>query len=227
MATAIHPSPQEPKQLTFDVFEYLSFATLDIIGITGFNFDFRALPSCLEQTTPSHDVKNSAPYGDEEARLKNAGHDISAFLAQVSSPALPFPFLLLVKGFITFLRVLDKSYVRPFIRPILERLGLDKQSGQAHQLRQIFRGIGTKLVRREKQNGVKGRPSKRDKEECADIGQGRDLLSLMMKSNMASNLPADKRMTVEQILEEIPTFMLAGELCLSLLLAMILTLRRS
>ncbi|PVG01515.1 cytochrome P450 [Serendipita vermifera] len=207
--TPIPTQSEKSTELTFDVFEYLSYATLDIIGLTGFNFDFRALPSCL-QSNSSHGVKSNASHENEEDNLDNAWHVIGSILAQISSPTAPFPVLLFCKGFIPFLRIIDESYVRPFFRPILTRLGLDRQSGQAHRVQAIFRAIGMHLIRREKQNGVKGRPTKREKEEGADLGQGRDLLSLMMKSNMASNMPADKRLSISQILGEIPTFMIAG-----------------
>ncbi|KAI0273883.1 cytochrome P450 [Russula aff. rugulosa BPL654] len=40
--------------------------------------------------------------------------------------------------------------------------------------------------------------------------QGRDLLSLLMKANMATDIPEHARMTDEDILAQVPTFLLAG-----------------
>lgn len=38
----------------------------------------------------------------------------------------------------------------------------------------------------------------------------RDLLSLMIKSNMATDVPEKQRLSVDQIMHQIPTFIIAG-----------------
>ena len=39
---------------------------------------------------------------------------------------------------------------------------------------------------------------------------GKDLLSLLVRDNMASDIPEDSRMTDEEVLAQVPTFLLAG-----------------
>jgi len=41
-------------------------------------------------------------------------------------------------------------------------------------------------------------------------GKERDLLSLMIKSNMATDVPEGRRLSVDQIMHQIPTFIIAG-----------------
>lgn len=38
----------------------------------------------------------------------------------------------------------------------------------------------------------------------------RDLLSLMIKANMSTEIPVEQRLSVDQILHQIPTFLVAG-----------------
>ncbi|EPQ51721.1 cytochrome P450 [Gloeophyllum trabeum ATCC 11539] len=40
--------------------------------------------------------------------------------------------------------------------------------------------------------------------------QGRDLLSLLVKANMAEDIPENQRLTDDQVLAQVPTFMIAG-----------------
>lgn len=42
------------------------------------------------------------------------------------------------------------------------------------------------------------------------IGGEKDLLSLMIRSNMSNSVPTEQRLSVEQILQQIPTFLIAG-----------------
>lgn len=43
------------------------------------------------------------------------------------------------------------------------------------------------------------------------LGHDRDLLSLMMRSNMSTTTPPEQRLSVDQMLQQIPTFLLAGQ----------------
>jgi len=74
-----------------------------------------------------------------------------------------------------------------------------------------MRRIGLQLVR-EKQRTVL------DEQEshggtALEKGKDKDLLSLLIKSNMDKDLPAGQQLTVGQILNQIPTFLVAGERC--------------
>ncbi|CAK5282709.1 unnamed protein product [Mycena citricolor] len=64
----------------------------------------------------------------------------------------------------------------------------------------------------------------KSKAECAalgskDLGSGRDLLSILVKANMSSDVPASQRMSDAEVIAQIPTFFLAGHETSSLALA--------
>lgn len=44
------------------------------------------------------------------------------------------------------------------------------------------------------------------------IGTGRDLMSLLMKSNMSATTPSERRLTLDNILDQISTFVTVGTL---------------
>ncbi len=47
-------------------------------------------------------------------------------------------------------------------------------------------------------------------ETSSDKGKERDLLSLMIKANMDTDVPEGQRLTVDQVMQQIPTFIIAG-----------------
>jgi len=74
-----------------------------------------------------------------------------------------------------------------------------------------MRRIGLQLVR-EKQQAVLDEKASHGG-TALEKGKDKDLLSLLIKSNMDKDLPAGQQLTVEQILNQIPTFLVAGERC--------------
>jgi cytochrome P450 len=77
-------------------------------------------------------------------------------------------------------------------------------------MRKSIHSIGQSVISQKKAEilttteiGGKGRVEKRNI-------QGRDLLSLLIKANVATDIPDSARMTDEDILAQVPTFMLAG-----------------
>ncbi|CAK5266449.1 unnamed protein product [Mycena citricolor] len=64
----------------------------------------------------------------------------------------------------------------------------------------------------------------KSKAECValgskDLGSGRDLLSILVKANMSSDVPASQRMSDNEVIALIPTFFLAGHETSSIALA--------
>ncbi|KIM28538.1 hypothetical protein M408DRAFT_16272 [Serendipita vermifera MAFF 305830] len=157
-----------PTPPTVDVVHWLSRATLDIIGLAGFNYDF----STLRQ-------------GEEGTELSAAFHRFNS--------ANKFPLLLLLKGFIPILRIFE----------------FDASARQAQKLRKIMRQIGLQLIE-EKQREVMSEKASGGGTVLEEKGHDRDLLSLMIKSNMSTTTPQDQKLSVPQILNQIPTFLLAG-----------------
>ncbi|KAJ6546036.1 cytochrome P450 [Mycena vulgaris] len=146
-----------------EILSWLSKATLDIIGLAGFNYRINALGA------ESHD----AP--DELAEAFDA-----VFTAET--------------GF-SVVRLLQ-SRIRLF-RNI--PTGKDKIVGasQATMMR-----IGKKLLT----------DSKRDIAENGtfDAGRGRDLLTLLVRANTSKEIPASQRLSDEDVIAQVPTFLVAG-----------------
>ncbi|KAH9054513.1 cytochrome P450 [Lactarius vividus] len=75
---------------------------------------------------------------------------------------------------------------------------------------EVIRGVGSQLIR-DKKAAVLAELSLDASGivEKHDV-QGHDLLSLLIKSNMASDIPECMRMSDEEILSQLPTFLIAG-----------------
>jgi len=173
--------------LTVDVVHWLSRTTLDIIGLAGFNYDF-----------------NTLRQGEDGTELAAAFHGFNA--------AQEYPLLMILKGFIPPLRLIE----------------FDKGARQAQKLRRVMRKVGLQLIEDKQQKITAEKASNGgtvlEKKGVASnltssllftpyrarIGHDRDLLSLMMRSNMSTTTPPEQRLSVEQILNQIPTFLLAG-----------------
>jgi len=57
---------------------------------------------------------------------------------------------------------------------------------------------------------VQGKQCAVMEEKASEKEKERDLLSLMIKSNMATDVPEQQRLSVDQIMHQIPTFIIAG-----------------
>jgi cytochrome P450 len=72
-----------------------------------------------------------------------------------------------------------------------------------------MRRIGLALVH-EKQQAVREEKASGGG-TTLEKGTDKDLLSLLIKANMDKDLPVDQQLSIEQILNQIPTFLVAGE----------------
>lgn len=141
-----------------DALSWLSRATLDIIGLAGFNYHFDALS------------------GDPE---KNELNEAFATMFKAGTKMSVIP---LIRSFVPFLRFLKTEQ--------------DEKLGPA---RKTMSRIGNELLRESKAS---------IQEKSA--WKTRDLLSLLVKSNMATDVPEQQRMSEEDVLAQVPTFLIAG-----------------
>jgi cytochrome P450 len=86
----------------------------------------------------------------------------------------------------------------------------DSQTRVIRKAHRVMRRIGLQLI------GNKMRDVTEEKEsaggtEIEEKGHDKDLLSLMIKSNMSTTTPTEQRLSVDQILHQIPTFLGAGK----------------
>ncbi|KAJ8583795.1 cytochrome-450 hydroxylase [Rhizopogon salebrosus TDB-379] len=101
--------------------------------------------------------------------------------------------------------------------PFLNTLFPDKRVKTVHRCQETIRRVAGKLVQQKKARILDG-------EKNGSAYTGKDLLSLLLKSNVATDLPPDQRISDEDILHNINTFMFAGSDTTSLALTWTLLL---
>ncbi|KAH9016227.1 cytochrome P450 [Lactarius pseudohatsudake] len=168
-ADLISKSTRKDGKLSFNAFVWLNKVTLDIIGLTGFNYAFNSLHS--------PDEKQNELY--------------ESIRSMLTTKAGQFMFIL--------------QLFFPLFRPIPTA-----RSRVLNRSMEVMRRIGSRLIQEKKAAvlaelslGASGVVEKHDV-------QGHDLLSLLIKSNIASDMPESMRMSDEEILSQVPTFLLAG-----------------
>lgn len=150
-----------------NLLKWMSRATLDIIGLAGFNYKFDSL------TTPT-----------EKNELNNAFTNL--FRARK----------------ISIIAIMRTMF--PLLRPLLHLLPTtgDKEGRVA---RRTMRRVGTQLLQ-ESKAALLAENEKLEKTSW----KTRDLFSLLLRANMASDLPPSQRMVDEDVMAQVPTFLVAG-----------------
>ncbi|KAI0688229.1 cytochrome P450 [Cytidiella melzeri] len=149
-----------------DAMSWLSKATLDIIGLAGFNYNFDAL---------SPDVETN--------ELNEA-----------------FNTIFTTQGRLNLFVVLQAML------PIL-RIFKSKGERKSAEAQKTMRRIGLQLIAEKKASILAA--SGQSNVERKDV-LGRDLLTLLIKANMATDIPESQRLTDEEVLSQVPTFIVAG-----------------
>ncbi|CAL1709425.1 unnamed protein product [Somion occarium] len=130
-----------------DILNWLSRVTLDIIGLAGFDYEFRNLETGqLNELSEAFKVIFN---GNSRARI-----------------------ITLLREFIPILSIIPTEHSR--------RVG---------EAKRVMHRI--------------------DIVKCRDL-EGRDLLTLLLKANMATDIPANQKLSEEDVLAQIPTFLVAG-----------------
>jgi len=165
-------SSRKDEKLSLDAFMWLNKVTLDIIGLTGFNYTFDSLHS--------QDEKQNDLYGAIRT------------IVMFGEPRLLF----VLKLFFPIFRSIPTRRSRALDR------AFDK-----------VRRIGSELIQNKK-IAVLAERNTDGSGSSVPVGkqdvQGHDLLSLLIKSNIAADMPESMRMGDSEILSQIPTFLLAG-----------------
>ncbi|KAF8894149.1 cytochrome P450 [Infundibulicybe gibba] len=157
-----HQSPPHvPVRL--DVCHWISRATFDVIGLAGFDYDFRAIQ-------------------DESNELFAAYKEM--FEVAISQGRL--------------VRTVIGIYM-----PYLNALFPDRVMRTIQRCQGVIHRVAGHLIQEKKRKIAEGEAS-----GCAYVGK--DLLSLLLKSNNATDLPPEHRISDEDILNNINTFMFAG-----------------
>ncbi|KAJ7227375.1 cytochrome P450 [Mycena pura] len=141
----------------------LNKASLDIIGLAGFNYDIRALEA--DEDTPPDELIEAF----NRLCTLQTGMSISRFMRQ------QFPIL-------------------RHIPTTADRIAKESQA----EMRKIGQSI---LEERKRQVGEGA---------TFETGRGRDLLSLLVRANTAKDVPASQRLSDEDVVAQVPTFLVAG-----------------
>ncbi|KAI0360867.1 cytochrome P450 [Trametes cingulata] len=148
----------------------LSRLTLDIIGLAGFGYDFKAL--------------------DPEGKPNEL--------------SIAFRKLFLNSPNIGSVKIFLRSYF-----PIL-KLIRSKRAETVKEASAVIKRVGLQLVQERKAAILREAEEKHlDALERKDL-QGRDLLTLLIRANMAKDVPESQRLSDADVLGQIPTFLLAG-----------------
>ncbi|EIM91637.1 cytochrome P450 [Stereum hirsutum FP-91666 SS1] len=106
------------------------------------------------------------------------------------------------------------SYILQLFLPVTRIIPTERTRKQKRALNVLHR-LGHSMIEQKKIQVLKeAGPSDTSSNasgslQKADV-QGRDLLSLLMKANMASDIPEDARMSDDEIVSQIPAFLIAG-----------------
>jgi len=149
-----------------DVYQWLSRATLDTIGVAGFGYDFESL---------IHD-KNELAFAFRE--------------------------LFRVQMEMRFLNLVRMWF--PILRPFLPEPDRDTKKKSMETMRHV----GMELIQKKKAEVAKSMAG--EKPSSGTVVVGRDILSALIRANMASDVSLSQRLTDEEVLSQITTFILAG-----------------
>ncbi|EMD33503.1 hypothetical protein CERSUDRAFT_118076 [Gelatoporia subvermispora B] len=89
------------------------------------------------------------------------------------------------------------------------RLIRTKRAMRFAQAMGVMRRIGMQLVQEKKADVMKSVASEKAGVKREDL-HGRDLLTLLIRANMATDLPESLRLSDEDVLSQVPTFLVAG-----------------
>ncbi|KAI0075930.1 cytochrome P450 [Panus rudis PR-1116 ss-1] len=80
---------------------------------------------------------------------------------------------------------------------------------QVNEAQKVLHRIGMKLIQ-EKKADISAHAAAEKRGVKRDDLQGRDLLTLLIKANMATDIPESQRLSDEDVLAQVPTFLIAG-----------------
>jgi len=154
----------EPARI--NVLNSMSKATLDVIGLAGFNYNFDSL------------------------NTEGKPNELHKAFETMFRSLTGFSFLPLLKAYLPLLRIIP-----------------DARTTRITAAQKVMRRIGMQLVAEKKAEIAKLTDAG---EKSDDRLHGRDLLTLLMKANMVVDIPDNQRLSDEDVLAQVPTFLVAG-----------------
>ncbi|KAF7288855.1 Cytochrome P450 [Mycena chlorophos] len=149
----------ETGSANVEALSWLSKATLDVIGLAGFNHDINSLGGAHDELAESFE------------RIFGSGGEFS------------------------FIRLLQ------MLVPWFRRLPIDADTSVLDAQAKM-KSIGRRLLAEAKREAVENR--------TFETGHGRDLLTLLVKANTSKDIPDSQRLSDEDVIAQVPTFLVAG-----------------
>ncbi|CAG8513717.1 12913_t:CDS:2 [Acaulospora colombiana] len=177
------PSKSDEEWVPAEMVSYLSCTTLDIIGMAGFNYSFGSLKTLVNNTT-----KKTSATAVKGETSQNKDPLASALSRTLDATTTGFPILQLLKTHL----------------PIFRLITFDRRTRTNNKSRAIIHEIGKQIVSERKRAIAEEKNGGMDQ-----TGGSKDLLTLLIKANLADN-GTDQRLTDEEVMNQIPTFFLAG-----------------
>ncbi|KAF7288326.1 Cytochrome P450 [Mycena chlorophos] len=149
----------ETGSANVEALSWLSKATLDVIGLAGFNHDINSLGGAHDELAESFE------------RIFGSGGEFS------------------------FIRLLQ------MLVPWFRRLPIDADTSVLDAQAKM-KSIGRRLLAEAKREAVEN--------GTFETGHGRDLLTLLVKANTSKDIPDSQRLSDEDVIAQVPTFLVAG-----------------
>ncbi|KAI0329991.1 cytochrome P450 [Cubamyces sp. BRFM 1775] len=86
----------------------------------------------------------------------------------------------------------------------------DERTRSVDRAQEVMRRIGSQLIREKKAEIQREMSESKNRSVARNDVQGRDLLTLLLKANMATDIPDNQRLSDEDVLAQVPTFLVAG-----------------
>ncbi|KZT42326.1 cytochrome P450 [Sistotremastrum suecicum HHB10207 ss-3] len=172
-----------------DAMSWLSRVTLDIIGLAGFDYAFNA-------TNP-----------------RGGADDFQKAFETAFNGAMNFSVMSLLTARFSILRKLVSHVISSaYSSTVMLTFGVGKPSKRERDIQEAqtsMRRLGTKLLADKKETILESLSDKDEKITKTTV-ERKDILSLLIRANMSSEVPESARLSDEDILAQIPTFILAG-----------------
>ncbi|KAI1792352.1 cytochrome P450 [Ganoderma leucocontextum] len=118
---------------------------------------------------------------------KGEENELVTAFNQMFDPQIRITFMMILRNFFPILNIFPNEQARRFDRA-----------------QDVMRRIGTQLLEEKKAEIV------RQAAEGKEKVRSRDLLSLLLKSNTATDIPESQRLSDEDVIAQVPTFLVAG-----------------
>ncbi|KAI0634029.1 cytochrome P450 [Trametes polyzona] len=94
--------------------------------------------------------------------------------------------------------------------PIINKFHKDDRTRRVEEAQATMRRIGAQLIAEKKAAILREESEKKSGGVSGRSIQGRDLLTLLLKANMATDIPDSQRLSDEDVVAQVPTFLVAG-----------------